>query len=90
MVADAVGDGPEYAASLLRLATAMAGSAAQPIYASGMQAIGVLMPGILEERIMRLTTDLPEVAGTRADWMAALTACALLAARLLRWRCRLM
>ena len=33
--ADAMGDRPEYAASLLRLATSMAVPAAQPIYASG-------------------------------------------------------
>jgi len=77
--ADTMGDRPQYAASLLRLATAMAGPAAQPIHASQTQAIGVFDAAILEERIMRLTTDLPAVSRTRRIAMAAVTACALLA-----------
>jgi TonB family protein len=77
MAAAALGDRPEYAASLLRLATAMAASAA-PGYAGGTQAIGVFDANILEERIMRLTMDVPKVTRTRKIAMAALTACALL------------
>jgi len=76
--ADAMGDRPEYAASLLRLATAMAVPAAQPIYAIQTQAIGVFDADILEERVMRLTTDLPAVSRTRRIAMAVVAACALL------------
>lgn len=76
--ADAMGDRPEYAASLLRLATAMAMPAAQPIYAIQTQAIGVFDADILEERIMRLTIDLPVVSRTRRIAMAVVAACALL------------
>jgi TonB family protein len=73
MAAAALGDRPEYAASLLRLATAMAAPAVQTS-----QAIGVFDANILEERIMRLTMDVPKVTRTRRIAMAALTACALL------------
>lgn len=76
--ADAMGDRPEYAASLLRLATAMAVPAAQPIYASGMQAIGIFDAGILEERVMRLTMDVPKVGRMQRIAMVAVTTCALL------------
>jgi TonB family protein len=75
MAAAAVGDRPEYAASLLRLATAMA---AAPMRAS--QAIGVFDGNTLEERIMRLTMDLPKVSRAQRIAMVALTACALLGA----------
>jgi TonB family protein len=75
MAAAAVGDRPEYAASLLRLATAMA---AAPMRAS--QAIGVFDGNPLEERIMRLTMDLPKVSRAQRIAMVALTACALLGA----------
>jgi bla regulator protein blaR1 len=78
MAAHAVGDRPEYAASLLRLATAMAGPAARPFYASETQAIGVLDAGILEERVMRLTMDLPKVTRARKIAMAVVASCALL------------
>jgi TonB family protein len=78
MAAEAVGDRPEYAASLLRLATAMAGPAARPFYASGTQAIGVFDAGILEERVMRLTMDLPKVTRARKIAMAVVAGCALL------------
>jgi TonB family protein len=78
MAAEAVGDRPEYAASLLRLATAMAGPAARPFYASGTQAIGVFDAGILEERVMRLTMDLPTVTKARKIAMAVVAGCALL------------
>jgi TonB family protein len=78
MAAGTVGDRPEYAASLLRLATAMAGPAAQPVYASGTQAIGVFDADILEERIMRLTMDVPKVTRARRIAIAAVAACALL------------
>jgi beta-lactamase regulating signal transducer with metallopeptidase domain len=60
MAAGAVGDRPEYAASLLRLATAMAAPAPRVGHA-----IGVFDANILEERIMRLTMDLPKMSGTR-------------------------
>jgi TonB family protein len=73
MAAAARGDRPEYAASLLRLATAIAAPAVQTS-----QAIGVFDANILEERIMRLTMDVPKVTRTRRIAMAALTACALL------------
>jgi TonB family protein len=76
--ADAMGDRPEYAASLLRLATAMAGPAAQPTYANGTQAIGVFDADILEERVMRLTMDLPKASRMQRIAMAVVTACALL------------
>jgi TonB family protein len=78
MAAGAVGDRPEYAASLLRLATAMAGTTAQPIYVNGTQAIGVFDAGILEERVMRLTMDLPQVSRTKRIAMAVVAGCALL------------
>jgi beta-lactamase regulating signal transducer with metallopeptidase domain len=78
MAAGAMGDRPEYAASLLRLATAMAGSAAQPVYASGTQAIGVFDADILEERVMRLTMDVPKVSRARKIAMALVATCALL------------
>jgi TonB family protein len=82
MAAGVVGDRPEYAASLLRLATAMARAAARPVYVTRTvtrtQAIGVFDAEILEERIMRLTTDLPMVSRTRRIAMAAVAACALL------------
>jgi TonB family protein len=79
MAAGVVGDRPEYAASLLRLATAMARAAAQPVYAARTQAIGVFDADILEERIMRLTTDLPAVSRTRKVAVVAVAVCALLA-----------
>jgi TonB family protein len=79
MAAAAMGDRPEYAASLLRLATAMADATARPFHASAMQAIGVFDADILEERVMRLTMDLPAVSRTRRIAMAAVTTCALLA-----------
>ena len=72
MAAGAGGDRPEYAASLLRLATSMA----VPSQAS--QAIGVFDGNILEERIMRLTMDVPKVTKARRIAMAAVAACALL------------
>jgi TonB family protein len=72
MAAGAGGDRPEYAASLLRLATSMA----VPSQAS--QAIGVFDGNILEERIMRLTMDVPKVTRARRIAMAAVAACALL------------
>ena len=77
MAAGVVGDRPEYAASLLRLATTMARAAARPVYATRTQAIGVFDADILEERIMRLTTDLPMVSRTRKIAMAAVAAGAL-------------
>ena len=77
MAAGALGDRPEYAASLLRLATAMATPAARSFYASETQAIGVFDAGILEERVMRLTMDLPTVSRTRKVAMAAVTVFAL-------------
>jgi TonB family protein len=73
MAAGAVGDRPEYAASLLRLATAMAAPAAQVS-----QAIGVFDANILEERIMRLTMDVPKVSKARKIAMVTVTTCALL------------
>jgi TonB family protein len=72
MAAAAVGDRPEYAASLLRLATAMAA----PSQSS--QAIGVFDGNILEERIMRLTMDVPKVSKARKFAMATVATCALL------------
>jgi TonB family protein len=76
--ADAMGNRPEYAASLLRLATAMAGPAARPFYANGTQAIGVFDADILEERVMRLTMDVPKVGKARKIAMAVVATCALL------------
>jgi TonB family protein len=72
MAAGATGDRPEYAASLLRLARSMA----VPSQAS--QAIGVFDGNILEERIMRLTMDVPKVTRARRIAMVAVAACALL------------
>jgi TonB family protein len=72
MAAGAAGDRAEYAASLLRLATSMAA----PSQAS--QAIGVFDGNILEERIMRLTMDVPKVTKARRFAMAAVATCALL------------
>jgi TonB family protein len=75
MAAAAVGDRPEYAASLLRLATAMTARAG---FAGGTQAIGVFDAGILEERVMRLTMDMPKVSKARKLAMAVVISCALL------------
>jgi TonB family protein len=75
MAAGAAGDRPEYAASLLRLARAMAAPAG---YSGGTPAIGVFDANILEERIMRLTMDVPKVTRARRIAMATLAACALL------------
>jgi TonB family protein len=72
MAAGVAGDRAEYAASLLRLATSMA----VPSQAS--QAIGVFDGNILEERIMRLTMDVPKVTRARRIAMAAVATCALL------------
>ena len=72
MAASAAGDRAEYAASLLRLARSMA----VPSQAS--QAIGVFDGNILEERIMRLTMDVPKVTKARRIAMAAVPTCALL------------
>jgi TonB family protein len=76
--ADAMGGRPEYAASLLRLATAMAGATARPFHASAMQAIGVFDAGILEKRVMRLTMDTPKASKTQKIAMAVVATCALL------------
>ena len=62
------GDRPEYAASLVRLARAMASPSARTSHA-----IGVFDGNTLEERIMRLTTDLPGVSRGRKFAMAAIT-----------------
>jgi TonB family protein len=78
MAARAVGDRPEYAASLLRLATAMAAPAPRIGFA-GTQAIGVFDANILEERIMRLTMDLPAISRTRKVAMATVAGFVLLA-----------
>jgi TonB family protein len=78
MAAGAVGGRPEYAASLLRLATEMALAAARPVYVTRTQAIGVFDADILEERIMRLTMDLPAVSRTRKIAMATVAAGALM------------
>ena len=68
------GDGrAEYAASLLRLARAMAAPVARTN-----QAIGVFDGNILEERIMRLTMDTPSVSRMKKAAMATMAACALL------------
>ena len=73
MAAGAMGGRPEYAASLLRLATALAAPGWR-----GTPAIGVFDGDILEERIMRLTMDLPKISKMQRFGMVALTACALL------------
>jgi TonB family protein len=73
MAADAVGDRPEYAASLLRLATGMA-AAGTPVS----HAVGVLDANILEERIMRMTMDVPRVGRARKIAMAVVASSALL------------
>jgi TonB family protein len=73
MAAGSVDDRPDYAASLLRLATAMAVPTTRSSHA-----IGVFDANILEERIMRLTMDLPKVSRTRKVAMAVVAACALL------------
>jgi TonB family protein len=75
MAAGAAGDRPEYAASLLRLARAMATPAG---YSGGTPAIGVFDANILEERIMRLTMDVPKVTRARRMAMVTVAACALL------------
>jgi TonB family protein len=75
MAAGTAGDRPEYAASLLRLARAMAAPAG---YSGGTPAIGVFDGDILEERIMRLTMDVPKVTRVQRIAMAAVAACALL------------
>jgi TonB family protein len=72
MAAGAAGDRPEYAASLLRLATSMA------VTSQASQAIGVFDGNILEERIMRLTMNLPKVSRTQKIAMVAVTTGALL------------
>jgi TonB family protein len=73
MAAGALGGRPDYAASLLRLATTLAGPGwrATP-------AIGVFDGDILEERIMRLTMDMPKVSRMQRVAMVALASCALL------------
>jgi TonB family protein len=63
----------EYAASLLRLARAMATPAARTN-----QAIGVFDGNTMEERIMRLTMDTPRVSRTRKIALTTVIACALL------------
>jgi TonB family protein len=73
MAAGALGSRPEYAASLLRLATALAA----PDWLRT-PAIGVFDGDILEERVMRLTMDLPKMSRLQRIAMVALTACALL------------
>jgi TonB family protein len=75
MAAGAGGDRPEYAASLLRLARAMATPAGS---SGGTPAIGVFDANILEERIIRLTMDLPKVSRMQMMAMVAVTSCALL------------
>jgi TonB family protein len=72
-LAAATGGRAEYAASLLRLARAMAAPAAQPS-----QAIGVFDGNTLEERIMRLTIDMPRVSRTRRILVSAIAVSALL------------
>ncbi len=76
--ADAMGDRPEYAAALLRLATSMAAPATRPFFTSATQAIGVFDADILEERVMRLTMDVPKVSKTQRIAMAVVAACAVL------------
>jgi beta-lactamase regulating signal transducer with metallopeptidase domain len=77
MAAAAMGDRPEYAASLLRLATAMAGPAVWQVSAGRTQAIGVFDADILEERIMRLTMDVPKISRIERIAMVTLVACTL-------------
>ena len=63
---------PEYAASLLRLAQAMADPGVVT------HAIGVFDGDILEERIMRLTIDVPKVSRMQRIAIVAIASCALL------------
>ncbi|MGA9719319.1 MAG: M56 family metallopeptidase [Acidobacteriaceae bacterium] len=73
-LAAATGGGrAEYAASLLRLVRAMATPAAPTN-----QAIGVFDGNTLEERIMRLTIDMPNVSRTQKVALTTVIACALL------------
>src|ERR1700751_1424241 len=73
LAAERSGDRPEYAASLLRLAQAMAGSGLE-----ANPAIGVFDGNILEERIMRLTMDVPKVSRLQTIALVIITAGALL------------
>jgi TonB family protein len=73
MAADALGDRTEYAASLLRLAQAMAASETPVSHA-----IGVFDANILEDRIVRMTMDVPRVSRMRKIAMAVVAASALL------------
>lgn len=73
MAADTMGDRPEYAASLLRLALAMAAPRA-----AANHAIGVFDGELLEERIMRLTSEVAQVSRSRKIAMVALAASGLL------------
>ncbi|HEY3989479.1 MAG TPA: M56 family metallopeptidase [Acidobacteriaceae bacterium] len=73
MAAGRESERPEYAASLLRLATAMAVPAARASHA-----IGVFDANTLEERIMRLTVDVPKVSRARKIAMVTVTATVLL------------
>jgi beta-lactamase regulating signal transducer with metallopeptidase domain len=77
MGAGALGGRPEYAASLLRLATTMATPAARAVYVTQTQSIGVFDADILEERIMRLTTDLPKISRIERIAVVTLVACTL-------------
>jgi hypothetical protein len=79
MAAGVVGDRPEYAASLLRLARAMATPAG---HSAGTPAIGVFDADILEERIMRLTTDVPKVSRIERIAMVTFVACTLVSGAL--------
>ena len=72
-LAAATGGRAEYADSLLRLARTMAAPAAQTNHA-----IGIFDGNTLEERIMRLTTDMPIVSRTRKMVMSAIAVSALL------------
>ena len=81
MAAVAVGGRPEYAASLLRLATGMAASGTLVSHA-----VGVFDANILEERIMRLTMDLPKVSRMRKMTMAMATVFVLTEEQLLQRR----
>jgi TonB family protein len=72
-LAAAAGGRAEYAASLLRLARAMAA----PLPRAN-QAIGVFDGNTLEERIMRLTMDMPSVSRARKIVMSAIAVSALL------------
>jgi TonB family protein len=78
MAAGAAEGRPEYAASLLRLATSMVTPAGRAIYARETHAIGVFDANILEERIMRLTMDAPKASRMQKAAMAAVATCALL------------